>query len=270
MEHTEDFHHRPVPGAGTGPPDQGLGGKIGIRGRVLVLAALLAVAFAVFRGVTHLLFAPELEVVELHVPSVAAEPGQTALISVTVRNRGAVPGAAFLVAVLEGGLEIEGPTRQVASGETAVVSVEVIVNSGQAPFSVAVFDGWRGARAVRTYRSVEAPVEPRRIRLEGGTFPERLARGERARLDMTWANPGATAETVVPVGVFRSREGGPPLPIEGPPVRIGPGASATLALPVDSWLLHEGAWELAVEVRSGAGRRAGYGERAVALDVTGP
>jgi hypothetical protein len=258
----------PRPRAEPGPGD--LLTRIGIPGRLGLLFVAVAIVYALFRAGTHLLFAPTLEVQRLVLPPEPVSSGEAATLGAVVRNTGALPGAAFVVAALEGGLEVEGGTREVAPGDTALVTVEVTANSGHLPATLSVFDGWRGVRLVHTFRSVPLEVLPREVAGDRVRLAGQIRRGTPMSVELPWENPGPMSETVVPVVIFRREGGGPPTAVQGPAFEVVSGARTVLAFTVDTWPLSPGGHGAEVHLVTGEGRRAGHVRDRFSLQILEP
>lgn len=244
--------------------------RIGIPGRLALLFVAVGIVYALFRGATYLLFAPTLEVQDLVLPPGPVASGEAATLGAVVRNTGAVPGAAFVVAALEGGLEVEGGTREVAPGDTALVTVEVTANSGHLPTTLSVFDGWRGVRPVHTFRSVPLEVLPREVAGNQVRLADQALRGTPLSVELPWENPGPMSETVVPVVILRREGGGPPTAVEGPSFQLGPGARTVLAFTLDTWPLSPGGYGAEIHLVTGEGRRAGHVRDRLSLQILEP
>jgi hypothetical protein len=272
----ESMSHGQADDAGPGSipprrtPEVEILSRIGIPGRMLLLALVLAFIYGAVRALTHILFAPDLAVMGLVLPGEPVSAGDTVTLGAVVRNQGAINGAGFVVAVLPGGVELEGPMRVVAPGDTATLPVEVVASSGGSPVALVAFDGWRGVRRLRTWRSVPLQVAPRTFDAEQASPAGFLDRGRVATFRVHWSNPGPVEEAVRLVAVVRPESGGSPRSTEGLEARFGPGDEGILEVGVDSWSLPEGRHQVAFHVVSQGERVAGRGARSLVLEVLEP
>lgn len=268
MTYSQGEYAGPGPGPPRRVPEAELLDRMGIPGRMILLVLALALIYGAVRALTHLLFAPELSVLELVLPEGPVRPGDTVAVGALVRNDGALNGAGFVVAVLPGGIEVEGPMREVVSGDTALLPVEMVANSGGDPVALAVYDGWRGVRRVRTWRSLPLDVSPRTFSPDHDSGP--VERGRVAAFRIHWWNPGPVEEEVRAVAVVRPENGGAPRSSEGPQARFASGEAGSLAVGVESWSLPPGRHRVEFHVLSRAGRRAGHGAGPLFLEVVEP
>jgi hypothetical protein len=267
MGYSQADHAAPDPTSSRRTPEVEILNRIGIPGRMLLLVLALALIYGAVRALTHLLFAPDLSVLELIVPGEPVAAGDRVTVGAVVRNQGAINGAGFVVAVLPGGIEIEGPMREVAPGDTATLPVQIVANSGGYPVALVAYDGWRGVRRLRTWRSIPLRVAPRTFDAEGASPAGSVDRGEVATYRIPWSNPGPIGEEVRAVAVVRPEGGGPPGASEGPERWFGVGDEGELEVGVDSWDLSPGRHRVEFQVVSQAGRIAGRGAGPLVLEV---
>jgi hypothetical protein len=244
--------------------------RIGIPGRMLLLVLALALIYGAVRALTHLLFAPDLSVLELVVPGEPVAAGDRVTVGALVRNQGDLNGAGFVVAVLPGGIEVEGPMLEVEAGGTAMLPVEILANSGGDPVALVAYDGWRGVRRLRTWRSIPLRVAPRTFDAARSAPTGPVERGRVAMYRIPWSNPGPVGEEVRAVAVVRPETGGPPVSSESPQGWFGVGDEGELEVGVDSWNLSPGRHQVLFHVVSDAGRLAGQGAGPLVLEVREP
>jgi hypothetical protein len=235
--------------------------------RLAAFLALVLLAYLIVAKASHLLFAPDLEVLRVHLPA-GVTAGESDTLGVVVHNRGSVTGAAFVVAVLADGFEVEGATLVVPPGDSLLVPVALKFEGGLNFVSLLAFDGWRGARRLETFRDLSVPVAPREIPPEEVTLPARASRGDSLPVVVPWTNLGMTSETVVPVVVFRPENGGLPLDITGPAEVVAPGEEKTLAFALDSWPLAAGSYRVQIFLNSARGGRIARASAPLALEVS--
>jgi hypothetical protein len=230
-----------------------------IASRVAVFLVLVAGVYWVFWRSSYALFAPHLELVRAVIPSGIVSHDETHTLGVVVRNTGWSWGAAFVVAALGEGVEVEGPTVDVPARDSALVPVEVTLGPGDNTLSLVLFDGWRGVRRLHTYRGLHIRGGFRELEAEAITLDESVVRGDTLEVAFEWSNPRRTPEMVIPIVVFRQESGTGGTPIEGPATRLEPGESGTLRFPVDTWMLQPGTYTAQISVMSDTRERIGYG-----------
>lgn len=242
-------------------------GLLRILGRITVFLVLVGIVYWGVRTLSYVIFGPELEVVRGIAPDESLAAGAPVTLGVVVRNRGLMEGAAFVVAALGEGVEVEGPTLDVPAKDTALIPVRVTLPSGERELSLVVFDGWRGVRRLTTLRGIPVSVRPQEIRASDIAMPEVATRGEHITVSFPWTNLGRVEETLVPVVVFRPAGGGPPVAAEGKPLEVSPQRRADVRFTVDTWRLSPGRYSAQILVRSQAGHRVGRGSDRLVLNV---
>ena len=225
-----------------------------------------AVYLVIWRG-SHFLFAPRAEAVRPLAPPGQVAPGTAVTLGAVVRNDGIVSGAAFVVASLGPGREVEGPTVDVPGGDSAVVPVRMTLGPGRHAISLIVFDGWRGVRRLETFGDVPVTVGEELLGTDSVRVPERIVRGSDAAGDVQWANRSDVPRELRASAVFRPAGGGTPHVLEGSSVEVGPYQSATLEMPLDTWHLPPGSYDVDVQLYTREGQRIARSRETVVVEV---
>ena len=226
--------------------------------RLLVFVLLVGAVYWVFRQLTVLLFAPEIEVIGPVVPSRELSPASTVQLGVLVTNPKPMAGAAFVVATGDDGSQIEGPTVGVPPDDTTFVPVEVRLDREDQIVSLVVFDGWRGVRRLQTFPGLRLGVTESDVAVEYVQVPDTVRGGDTWELELLVRNHGTQAVIVRPKVAFQSGPDQEIRSVGGSLVEIAAGDSTRFSLVVEGGLLEPGMHfaQAVVETREGD-RRGG-------------
>lgn len=244
-------------------------GTLGIVKRLLVFLILVVAVYLVLLRISHFAFAPRLEVLHPLTPPAMVVAGEPVSLGAVIRNDGRMEGAAFVTAVFRNGVEVEGPTVPVPAGDSTVVTVAVALGAGEHQVSLVAFDGWRGVRRLRVFQGLRVTVESRVMASSDIRIPDRVSRGETMAVAFAWSNAGEIRQTVIPTVVFRPRDGGVPVAIEGPALEVEPLESRILDFEIDSWQLRPGHYLAEVQIHSPDGGLRGETIDLLPVEVIG-
>lgn len=239
----------------------------GILKRMFVALIAVALVYVIIWRGSYALFAPRMEAVRAVPPPERIAPGESVTLGAIVSNTGLSTGAAFVVATLGDGVEVEGSTVDVPAKDSTEVTVQLSLGAGGHPVTLVVFDSWRGVRRLDTFQDLYVQVGTQDLDRTRLVVPEQATRGETIDVAVPWSNRGQVGQQVTPVLVFRPQEGGLPVPAEGPTTELAPGQERTLRFGVDTWPLRPGRYLVDVLVRKSGGQIVGRGGEPLTVDV---
>jgi hypothetical protein len=250
------------------PPKEMTDGGDAVRllARLVIFLLVVVGGYLIVREASYWIFGPELHVVEPIVPAAPVLADLPTVLGVRIANTSRTEGAAFVVAALGAGVEIEGRTVAVPAGETVFAPVEVVFGRGEHVVTLVVHDAWRGVRRLATLRGLSVSATAREVALHGVHAPANVTRGAAAVIDITAVNRGAAAEDVVPVVLLHDGDG---LASEthGDTVAVGAGASGALRVTIDTGRLAPGLYIADIELRAADGTLLGQARHPLPLEV---
>ena len=208
--------------------------------RLIVFALVIAGTYLVVRQGSGIFLAPELDVIGPVTPMGRLAPGAPLTVGVEVRNARMIDGAAFVVAVLPDGTEVEGEVVAVPGMETVTATVQIDLGVGAHVISLIIFDGWRDPERLQTYSGIPLRIGRREVALESFAVPESVTSGDSLSIEFIGRNEGQFAEFMLPRVQFRPEEGGDPVEGVGYPVEFNPGDSVAVQFFIDSAILPVG------------------------------
>ena len=244
-------------GGMTSPWRMAEGSALALVGRILVFLALITVVYWAFRQLTVLLFAPQIAVVRPILPSREISPGSEVQLGVMVVNQKATAGAAFVVAALGDGRQIEGPTVALPAHDTTLVPVAVPLDREDQMLSLVLFDSWRGVRRLQTFSGLRVGVAESDVALEYVAPPDSIRSGEGFALELLARNHNTEPVTVRPRVKLQSGPFQEDRWIAGELMEIAAGDSARFTVTVEGDLLEPGTHFTQAVVETDDGTRRG-------------
>jgi len=203
------------------------GGFIG-RNVGLVLGVL--VLYFLFSFVTGNIFQPRYEILSVVASEDPVAPGEPLRLALKVRNDRWKEGAAYVVLVIEGETEIEGPVTPVPSREEAEVAVVARLPSGWRSGTLLLYDAFRENVRVDAKHGIPIRVGKPAIEVLAADFPPRISAGETLVIRIHASNlAGQVPVRVVPLAIFA-----PDTTVEGAKSLERSGRSALLGAGTDS------------------------------------
>lgn len=200
-----------------------LGRNIGLVGGVLVL-------YFLFSFVTGNIFQPRYEILSVVASEEPVGAGEPLRLALRVRNDRWKEGAAYVVLVIEGETEVEGPVTAVPSREEAEVALVARLPSGWRSGTLLLYDAFRENVRVDAKHGIPIRVGKPAIEVLAATFPPRIVAGETLVVRIHASNRnGEVPVRVVPLAIIT-----PDTTAEGKKPRERSGRSAVLEAGTDS------------------------------------
>ncbi|HNW92844.1 MAG TPA: hypothetical protein PKM88_08050 [bacterium] len=243
------------------PPETGTrGNPRALAGRIAALVAVLLAIYGIVWFFHEEVFAPQLRITGVLAADTPLAGDSPVQVGLQVANDRWADGAAYVVLVIDGETEVEGPVTAVRARETAAVMLTARLPPGWRSGTLLLFDAWRDNVRVDARHGVPIRVGTTEFAIVAAEYPITVNQGETLPLTVLAANRGGVGARVVPIVVALTETGAQVAETDGRSCDFSAQDTQTLALTLATHRLTPGDYFLAILLTEPAtGKRTGQG-----------